>query len=1106
MTKDLKVALKITADGKQAASELDQISDGLDQVGGEAKAAAKDTDLLTTGLKGVAAALTVDFLLNQAAELGALADKYNNMAGRLKLVAGEGAGLADAMANVRATANEAGAEIGATSDLYATLARATKGSAAEIDGLTSTIVKSFGISGAGAAEAEGATRQLGQALASGVLRGDEFNSVMEQAPRLAQAMADGLGVTTGELRKMAGEGKLTSEAVITALKSQATAIDTEFATLPDTIGRATQRMANEWQVFIGELDKTTGASAAAASAINGVSSNLDAVASLATVAGEAAFAAFATKAGGALLTYGKELMAVRAATAASAEASIASGNAANWATLQAEKLAGAELARAKAVQSATAATLSELAATSAAAQQAAIYGPQRAALEREVAAARATNAAATQAVVAAERQLLLAQQAGITAAGALAAQTTANAGLMTTAWGKVQGAARGVINTIRSIPTTWMIAIAVVGWEAGVAGVKKLSEALAEMALKADGTRARLDKQREALAEQAGASASAAQALSEYKDVTVQVAENVARMGDAERERYGANLKHSQAYWEAIYREQSALQELGRGSAQAKDEAAKHLAEIGAGIRDLEAAAALTREAIANMIDPAAAQLLGAFNQQVDDLKAKGTAAGEAISKALAEMAKQLDTESGASVRAFGQALDELAANGTISASQVSDAWTGAMAKLNGEALQKFAITAQAAFGDSERDARALSDVMDNVLKRAIANTGQDFTLLSTGMSAAATNSLASLDLIIDGVDRLKAQGVDTGKAIEGALINALKSANSQAEIDAITARLAGLGLEGEKAGKAIEAAMAAASQRIEDLTPGIQSVEEAYRKLGIVSQDALKKQADGLREAYDYLATNGASVNELSAAWGKYAEAAIKANGGVATEVIKAEAAAKGYSIAVDAAGTASVKALGAAAGAAKNTGDQLHRAGVEAQSFGDKVNSAVDGMRVAAAASAAWADELARAAGFADATAQKLNASQESARTMGGATPWERIFDGWDLLSQEQQSVVANRYNREVIPQQNLVDSRLGMSNYRQGDVSSLTALKAQVEALIAPKRTEIMSAPATNHTVNINLNGRTTTFNAASAADASGLTGFLRQLQDDLNRSAR
>ena len=856
MAKDLELKLKITADGKVAASELNQVGDGVDRLGSEAKKAAGDTDLLKAGLTGVAAALSVDFLLGQAAELGALADEYNNMAGRLKLVSGEGAGLAEALGNVRATANAAGAEIGATADLYATLARATKGSATEIDGLTSTIVKSFAISGAGAAEVEGATRQLGQALASGVLRGDEFNSVMEQAPRLAQAMADGLGVTTGELRTLAAEGKLTSDVVIGALKSQADAIESDFATLPDTIGRATQRLTNEWTVFIGELDKTSGASAAVSSAIGGVANNLDEIASLATVAGEAVFAAFVTRAGAGLLTYGRQLIAVRTATAATAAASIASGNAANWATLQAEKLAAAELARAKAVQSATAATLAELTATSAAAQQAAIYGPQRAALEREVAAARAANATATRALVAAESQLLAAQKAGIAAAGALTAQTVANAGVMATAWGKVQGAARGVMNTIRSIPTTWVVAIAVVGWEAGVAGVKKVSEALAEMALKADGTRKRLDDQRQAMFEQAGAASSAAQALSEYKDVTVQVVASVVRMGDAERERYASSLKQSQAYWEAIYREQAALESVGKGSKQAKEEAQKHLQEIGAGIRDLESAAALTREALANLMAPEAAVLVKDFTEQVVALEEKGEPAARAVQKALSDMTKGLDTDSVVSIRAFGQALEELMTQGVISAQQVSEAWSNAIGKMGGEELQKFAISAQAAFGDSERDAKALAETMDKVLRQAIANTGQDFDLITRGVSKAANAAILNFDLIKDSLKDLAAKGADTGKLLAGGIAAGFKSADSLAAIKYWDDQIKQLGASGQLSAEQIKTA-----------------------------------------------------TGESNAAFVKYAETAITANGGIADSTVKAEAAQRGFTVAVDETGKAAIR-----------------------------------------------------------------------------------------------------------------------------------------------------------------------------------------------------
>jgi len=100
-----------------------------------------------------------------------------------------------------------------------------------------TLNKGFVVSGASAAAAEGAITQLTQGIASGVLRGDEFNSVMEQAPVLAEMMAKEFGVTKGQLRSMAEEGMLSAEAVITAIMNQSKAIDAQFGKMPMTFGQ-----------------------------------------------------------------------------------------------------------------------------------------------------------------------------------------------------------------------------------------------------------------------------------------------------------------------------------------------------------------------------------------------------------------------------------------------------------------------------------------------------------------------------------------------------------------------------------------------------------------------------------------------------------------------------------------------------------------------------------------------------------------------------------------------------------------------------------------------------------------------------------------------------
>ncbi|MGP5541572.1 tape measure protein [Psychrobacter celer] len=108
-------------------------------------------------------------------------------------------------------------------------------------------------------------------LQSGVVRGEEFNSIMEQSPRLAQAMADGLGVSRGELRAMAADGKLTSETVINAVRSQGAAISSEFETLPQTVGNAVQTMKNTMFLFIGDINEVVNQSGKMAEGIDYIS-------------------------------------------------------------------------------------------------------------------------------------------------------------------------------------------------------------------------------------------------------------------------------------------------------------------------------------------------------------------------------------------------------------------------------------------------------------------------------------------------------------------------------------------------------------------------------------------------------------------------------------------------------------------------------------------------------------------------------------------------------------------------------------------------------------------------------------------------------------------
>lgn len=114
-----------------------------------------------------------------------------------------------------------------------------------------TINKAVAVGGTAAASAEAGLFQLNQALGAGVLRGEELNSVMEQLPIVAKAIADGLGQPIGKLRTLAEQGQLTSEIVIRALQSQADEIDAAFARIEPTMAQAGQKLQNALTKFFG---------------------------------------------------------------------------------------------------------------------------------------------------------------------------------------------------------------------------------------------------------------------------------------------------------------------------------------------------------------------------------------------------------------------------------------------------------------------------------------------------------------------------------------------------------------------------------------------------------------------------------------------------------------------------------------------------------------------------------------------------------------------------------------------------------------------------------------------------------------------------------------
>ena len=206
------------------------------------------------------AALGVGF---GAKELAEIADEYSSMAGRINIAVGETGNFEAAMQGVKDVALATNSNLSATTQLFTKINDAGKElgmtQQQSLD-LTKTITQAIQLGGGAASSNEAAIIQLTQSLQSGVLRGDEFNSIMEQAPGISKALAASLGVTTGELRGMAAEGKLSAQTVISALQEQSAAIESDYEKLPSTIGKALQKIQTQWAILIGEFDQDNGAS------------------------------------------------------------------------------------------------------------------------------------------------------------------------------------------------------------------------------------------------------------------------------------------------------------------------------------------------------------------------------------------------------------------------------------------------------------------------------------------------------------------------------------------------------------------------------------------------------------------------------------------------------------------------------------------------------------------------------------------------------------------------------------------------------------------------------------------------------------------------------
>lgn len=270
---DTRELLRGERDANRALGSLDRDMQKVDRT-------SQQTSRSLSGLaKAISAAISVR-------QVVAYVDAWTNVQNQLRVVTDSQADLVNVSNQVVQITRETRASLEATSTLYSRFRRSvddTVASDKELLDITRTINQILAVSGATAQESEGALRQLSQGLASGALRGEEFNSVAEQAPGILRAVSNYTGMAIGSLREFAAEGGITSEILMAALQDYAETAEREFAGSTQTMGQALQVAHTNATEFVGQTNALTSAVGLAGEGVVFLSENLDTLVNIATV-------------------------------------------------------------------------------------------------------------------------------------------------------------------------------------------------------------------------------------------------------------------------------------------------------------------------------------------------------------------------------------------------------------------------------------------------------------------------------------------------------------------------------------------------------------------------------------------------------------------------------------------------------------------------------------------------------------------------------------------------------------------------------------------------------------------------------------------------------
>ncbi|HCT5216484.1 TPA: phage tail tape measure protein [Enterobacter hormaechei] len=284
-----ELIIKISANSQSFQAEISRASRmGQDyyrtmQNGGrQAAAAARESERalsdLTAGFASAgraAAAATAAFATGKLVQI---ADEWNSVNARLKQASSSADDFAASQRQLMEISQRTGTAFSDNANLFSRAAASMREfgySSDEVLKITEAVSTGLKLSGANTQEASSVITQFSQALAQGVLRGEEFNAVNEAGDRVIRALAAGMGVARKDLKSMADQGQLTIDKVVPALMSQLGSLQGEFASMPQTVSGSLQKVTNSFMAWVGGVNQATGATDALSGGLDNVAQTLD---------------------------------------------------------------------------------------------------------------------------------------------------------------------------------------------------------------------------------------------------------------------------------------------------------------------------------------------------------------------------------------------------------------------------------------------------------------------------------------------------------------------------------------------------------------------------------------------------------------------------------------------------------------------------------------------------------------------------------------------------------------------------------------------------------------------------------------------------------------